>query len=172
MDRIDVLVKQLEIAHKRDEQLGGLIMLVKGWSLTLFLGIIVAYSEFVCPLQSAAYARLSVSVFVLLWVIEALMGAYQTPYYEKRDEIQKSIQEELRGSPNSRNLVFLPYNEGANRSLEVVKDLAKCFFHLSVGLFYIAIISMLFWLYNQLSCGWILLCISYVVVAVLMYKFS
>jgi len=149
MSRIDVLMKQLEIAHKRDQQMGNFIMLVKGWALTLFLGTVVSYFEFVCPSQSSRYAYVSIPPFILLWIIEALMGAYQKPYYEKRDEIQKAIQKELREESESQDLVFVPYNEDANLNIEVLKDFLACFFHVTVGPFYLALIFMLFWLYQN-----------------------
>ncbi|MGC1120328.1 MAG: hypothetical protein WBA22_04465 [Candidatus Methanofastidiosia archaeon] len=176
MARIDVLMKQLEIAHKRDQQLGSLIMLVKGWALTLFLGMAIAYFELSGPLpdpvyqsQSSRFALIPIFLFGLLWIVEGLMGAYQKPYYEKRDEIQKSIQEELRGDSKCRNLIFVPYDMGANQNKEVLKDLIKCIFHFSVGLFYLAIISILLWLYDAKCSCWLAICAAYIVIAILMY---
>lgn len=151
MARIDVLLKQLEIAHKGDRQLGGFIMLVKGWAVTLLLGMAAVYPEFTYSLQSLKFACESILLFGLLWVVEALMGAYQKPYYEKRDKIQESIQDELRGNPDSRDLIFVPYDKGIDQFEAVKKDFRICLFRPSVGPFYLAIMSILPLLYDWKS---------------------
>lgn len=125
----------------------------------------------VCMLSTALQICLCVHPpFVLSWIIEALMGAYQKPYWQKRKEIQKAIQRELRGDVECHNFVSVPYDIDADPNIEVFKDSIRCFFHLTVGPFYLALIFMLLWLFWDGSIWWYL--IGYVIFVTILALFG
>lgn len=141
---IDILLKQLEIAHKIESQFGKYIMLTKGWAVTLFTAIIIAYFQYVLSLRTSKMFFLIIIPFVSLWCIDALMGAYQTPYYDAIIQIE----DELAGRERERKFIPLTYEK--EKATEIVwKNFRECLFHKSVWLFYlpliIVLVLLLFW---------------------------
>lgn len=164
-DKKKILLKQLEIAHRRDQEFGNYIMIVKGWTITLFSGIVFAYfkyfklgeKELTNPILIAF-----ISPFILFWTIEALMGAYQKPYYEAIEKFETQLH---KNNKEKCKFIFLKYDSENDKPMKekLPKNFLLSLGHLSVLPFYSIFVFLMFTITKkvELNCFSIL---SYIVI--------
>lgn len=146
----DILLKQLNLAHKRELEFGKYIMLIKGWAVTLFSGLLLIYFAYLEPEdKNCIILLLFILPFLLLWLIEALIGAYQAPYYTAITEIEN----ELIAKENNRKIIPLTYQNQKHAYVIVGENFFKCLLHISVFPFYVLpmIAFIILWIFS--ICG-------------------